>query len=56
MRYRQMVRPGDIVQLEAEIVSFRHALARSNVRAIKEGQIAAEGEIFFSLVDISNQL
>ncbi|HRN69674.1 MAG TPA: hypothetical protein PLS49_00685 [Candidatus Woesebacteria bacterium] len=54
MRYRQMVRPGDLIELKAEILSFRHNLAISKVQAFKEGKIATEGEIEFSLVDISN--
>lgn len=51
MRYRQMVRPGDVVQLEAEITAMRRNIGKSNVKALKEGKIAAEGEITFALID-----
>ena len=51
MDYRQMIKPGDKVQLEAEIYSFRMGMAKSKVKAVKEGKTAAEGEIIFALID-----
>ena len=51
MRYKQMVRPGNIVRLEAEITNIRRSIGFSNVRAIKDDVIAAEGTITFALVD-----
>lgn len=51
MRYKQMVRPGDIVQLEAEITGIRRNIGFSNIRAIKDDAIAAEGTLTFALID-----
>lgn len=46
-----MVRPGDIVRLEAEITNVRRSIGFSNVRAIKDNVIAAEGTLTFALID-----
>lgn len=51
MRYRQMVRPGDCVQLEVEITAMKRNIGKSSVKALKEGKIVAEGEIAFALID-----
>ena len=51
MDYKQIVKPGDSVQLEAEITRFKMGIGVSKVKAVKEGKIAAEGEITFVLVD-----
>lgn len=51
MRYRQMVRPGDTLRLEAEITAMRRNIGKGSVRALLDDKIAAEGEITFALVD-----
>jgi len=51
MRYRQMVRPGEEVQLEAEIIGKRKIFWRSKVKAFKDGKLAVEGEITFALIN-----
>ncbi len=53
MRYRQMVKPGDALRLEAEVIAMRRNIGRGNVKAILGDKIAAEGEITFALVDKS---
>lgn len=51
MDYKQMVKPGDSVQLEAEVFALKMNIGRSRVKAMKDGKIAAEGEIVFALID-----
>ena len=51
MRYRQMVRPGDPVRLEAEVTNMRRNIGRGNVKAFLGDKVAAEGEITFALID-----
>ena len=51
MDYKQIVRPGDSAQLEAEITRFKMGIGVSKVKATKDGKIAAEGEITFVLVE-----
>lgn len=51
MRYRQMVKPGDSVCLEAEVTNMRRSIGRGNVKALLGDKVAAEGEITFALID-----
>ncbi|MDP3724745.1 MAG: hotdog domain-containing protein [bacterium] len=51
MRYRQMVKPGDPVRLEAEVTNMRRNIGRGNVKALLGDKVAAEGEITFALID-----
>lgn len=53
MSFKTVVRPGESVQLEAEIIRFRMNIGISKVRANKEGSLTAEGEIIFALVNKS---
>ncbi|NLY70470.1 MAG: 3-hydroxyacyl-ACP dehydratase FabZ [Clostridiales bacterium] len=51
-KFRRQVVPGDTLQLEAHIIALRRGLAKVSVKATVEGQIAAEGEIKFAMVDV----
>ncbi|MFH1186589.1 MAG: 3-hydroxyacyl-[acyl-carrier-protein] dehydratase FabZ [Candidatus Levyibacteriota bacterium] len=51
MDYKQMVKPGDLVQLEAEVFALKMGIGRSRVKAIKDGKTVVEGEIVFALID-----
>lgn len=51
MRYRQMIKPGDVVRLEAEVTNMRHNIGKGNVKALLGDKVAAEGEITFALID-----
>lgn len=50
-KFRRQVVPGDTLQLEAELIMYRHGMGKANVKATVEGQIAAAGEISFAVVD-----
>lgn len=55
MDYRQMVKPGDLVELQAEIYAFKMKVGKSRVKALnKNGEVVAEGEIIFVLIDRPN--
>ncbi|MBI4039530.1 3-hydroxyacyl-[acyl-carrier-protein] dehydratase FabZ [Candidatus Daviesbacteria bacterium] len=56
MRYRQMVRPGDALRLEAEVTNMRRNIGKGSVKAILGDKVAAEGEITFALVDKPKEL
>lgn len=50
-KFRRQVVPGDTLQLEAELIMYRHGMGKANVKATVDGQIAAAGEISFAVVD-----
>lgn len=49
-RFHHQVRPGDLLDLHAEIHSFRHNLGRASGRALVDGELACEAELLFMLV------
>lgn len=52
MKFKKSVVPGDVLKLEAEIISFRMNVAKASVRATVDGKTAAEGEIKFAMVAV----
>lgn len=50
-KFRRQVVPGDTLQLEAELLMYRHGMGKANVKATVEGQVAAMGEISFAVID-----
>jgi 3-hydroxyacyl-[acyl-carrier-protein] dehydratase len=50
-KFRRMVRPGDTVRLEAELVRVRGGFGRGVLKATVEGELAAAGEMTFALVE-----
>ncbi len=55
MEYRQKIIPAEatLAELEAKVVSLRSRMGKAEVRALKGGKIAAQGEITFMMVDKS---
>jgi len=51
VRFRRPVVPGDQLRLEVETVWVRGALGKMKGKATVNGEVAAEGEFMFSLVD-----
>ncbi len=51
MKFRRQVVPGDTLQLEAELITYRHGMGKANVKATVDGAIAAAGEISFAVID-----
>jgi 3-hydroxyacyl-[acyl-carrier-protein] dehydratase len=56
VRFRRQVVPGDILVMTVELLSFkRRRFAKMHARAEVDGQLATEGELMFSLVDVSTE-
>ncbi len=51
VKLRKTVVPGDQLRLEAETVRLKNRIAQVNTRALVEGQVVAEAQIKFMLVD-----
>ncbi|MDE3111815.1 MAG: 3-hydroxyacyl-ACP dehydratase FabZ [Chloroflexota bacterium] len=45
MRFKRMVKPGDVGRFEAVMEKYRRGFARVKVRALVGGEVAAEGTI-----------
>ena len=50
-RFRRPARPGDQVRLETELLRLRGNFGRGAGRATIDGQVVAEGEISFAILD-----
>lgn len=50
-KFRRQVVPGDMLELSAELITYRHGMGKANVKATVEGQTAAMGEISFAVID-----
>lgn len=53
MKFRAQVVPGDVLKLEATILTLKMGMAKVSVLATVDGKKAAEGEIKFAMVDTS---
>lgn len=51
MKFRRQVVPGDTLRLEAEFLLFKMGMGKAKVVATVDGQMAAEGEIRFAMID-----
>lgn len=51
VRFRRMVVPGDRLDLEAVLTRFRYPVGKAQCRASVNGEVVAEADITFSLVD-----
>lgn len=51
MKFKRQVVPGDTLMLEAEILANKMGIVKAKVKATVEGQMAAEGEIKFAMVN-----
>lgn len=51
MKIKRQVVPGDTLKLEAEILLAKMGVVKAKVTASVDGQIAAEGEIKFAMID-----
>ncbi len=53
MKFKQQVRPGDVLRLEAEILAAKLGVIKAKVSASVDGKIAAEGEIKAALTSVA---
>ena len=54
-RFRAQVRPGDVLRLEVELVSRRGPIGKGRARAFIGDQLAAEAELLFALVPVTER-
>ena len=50
-KFRRQVIPGDVLELNAELLQYRHGMGNANVKATVDGQVAAMGEISFAVIE-----
>ncbi|HCC33071.1 MAG TPA: 3-hydroxyacyl-[acyl-carrier-protein] dehydratase FabZ [Clostridiales bacterium] len=55
VRFRRMVKPGDSLRLQIEVLQRRGSMGRAAGTAEVDGQVAATAEILFALVDGSQE-
>ena len=53
VRFKRVVKPGDTLRLEAEIIMFRGPVGKAAVKATVGGDLACRGELMFAVVDAS---
>ena len=53
VRFRRMVKPGDVLRLQVEMLQGRGTIGRAAGTAEVDGEVAAVAEILFALVDAS---
>ncbi|SFP02643.1 3-hydroxyacyl-ACP dehydratase FabZ [Prevotella sp. tf2-5] len=51
LRLFNMVRPGDKLDLETELISYRHGIAKGKGRATVDGKLVCSCEMTFTLSD-----
>jgi 3-hydroxyacyl-[acyl-carrier-protein] dehydratase len=51
VRFKRVVKPGDTLRLEAEIIAVHGPVGRAKVKAMVDGQLACRGELMFAIVD-----
>lgn len=51
LRLFQKVRPGDVMILETELISYRHGIAKGKGRATVDGKLVCSCEMAFTLSD-----
>lgn len=50
-KFRRPVVPGDQLRIEAEMLKQRRSIAKVRSRVLVDGEIVAEGELMFTVVD-----
>lgn len=50
-RFRRQVVPGDQLRIEAELVKIRGTLGKGRAKAYVDGELAAEAELTFAVVE-----
>ncbi len=50
-RFKQVVRPGDQLQLSIKLTGMRRNIGKGEAEAVVEGKVVASGELWFGLVE-----
>ena len=51
VRFKRVVKPGDTLRLEAELLAVHGPVGKCKVAATVDGQLACRGELMFAVVD-----
>jgi 3-hydroxyacyl-[acyl-carrier-protein] dehydratase len=51
VRFKRVVKPGDTLRLEAEMLAVHGPVGKCKVLATVDGQLACRGELMFAVVD-----
>ena len=51
LRFKRIVRPGDVLELECELERLRGPIGKGKVRATVEGELAVRGTLTFAVAD-----
>jgi len=52
VRFKRPVRPGDVLRLEVQVGKMRRNIGTGTGTATVDGQVVAEGELMFALIDL----
>lgn len=50
-KFRRIVLPGDVLDLESELISFKMGVGKASGRLTVDGELAAEGLLSFAIID-----
>ena len=53
-KFRRQVIPGDVLHLEADLLSFKRGMGKAQVCATVDDKVAASGGISFAVIDNAN--
>jgi 3-hydroxyacyl-[acyl-carrier-protein] dehydratase len=51
VRFKRVVRPGDTLRLQVDVIAMRAGVGRGSALATVDGQMACRGELMFALTD-----
>jgi 3-hydroxyacyl-[acyl-carrier-protein] dehydratase len=51
VRFKRQVKPGDTLRLEVEVGKVRRSIGTGTATATVDGDVAAQGELMFAIVD-----
>lgn len=49
MRFKKVVRPGDVLLIETELISLKGYIGKAKATAYVEGEVVCEGELLFAI-------
>ncbi|WAM31067.1 3-hydroxyacyl-ACP dehydratase FabZ [Caldicellulosiruptor naganoensis] len=49
VRFKKVVRPGDVLLIETELISLKGSIGKAKAVAYVEGEVVCEGELLFAI-------